>query len=103
MATHTVQTTGGPVAGIEVAEVARGLDVDPAQGLSEDEARSRLASMGPNKLAGGKKEPGWRAFLRQYAGFMHGVLLGAALVNPLVTGETGSTVVLAGRTVFNAV
>ncbi len=103
MATHMVQTTGGPVAGIEVAEVARGLDVDPAQGLSEDEARSRLASMGPNKLAGGKKEPGWRAFLRQYEDFMQWVLLGAALVNQIVTGETGTTVVLAGLTVFNAV
>src|SRR6478735_5946815 len=103
MATHTVQTTGGPGIVKEKAEVARGLDVDPAQGLSEDEARSRLASMGPNKLAGGKKEPGWRAFLRQYEDFMQWVLLGAALVNQIVTGETGTTVVLAGLTVFNAV
>ena len=72
-------------------------------GLSADEARSRLASYGPNRLTGGKKEPGWRAFLRQYEDFMQVILLGAALVNQLVTGDTGTTVVLAGLTVFNAV
>ena len=51
----------------------------------------------------GKKEPGWRAFLRQYEDFMQVILLAAALVNQLVTGDTGTTVVLAGLTVFNAV
>ena len=44
-----------------------------------------------------------RAFLRQYEDFMQLILLGAALVNQLVTGETGTTVVLAGLTVFNAI
>ena len=87
----------------DAVEVARNLDVDPAQGLSADEAASRLASHGPNRLTAGKKEPGWRAFLRQYEDFMQVILLGAAVVNQVVTGETGTTVVLAGLTVFNAV
>ena len=87
----------------EVDEVARELGVDPSRGLSAEEARSRLASHGPNQLAGGKTEPGWRAFLRQYEDFMQVMLLVAAGVNQLVTGETGTTVVLAGLTVFNAV
>ncbi|GIM67623.1 hypothetical protein Pve01_89440 [Planomonospora venezuelensis] len=91
-----------PVAA-DVDEVARELGVDPARGLSGDEARARLESYGANRLAGGKKEPGWRAFLRQYQDFMQVILLGAALVNQLVTGDTGTTVVLAGLTVFNAV
>lgn len=91
-----------PVAA-EVAEVARDLGVDPALGLSAEEARSRLQSHGANRLAGGTREPGWRAFLRQYSDFMQLILLGAALVNQLVTGDTGTTVVLAGLTVFNAV
>ena len=103
MASNVELRTGGPVAGVEVVDVARDLDVDPAQGLSADEARSRLASHGPNRLAAGKKEPGWRAFLRQYEDFMQIVLLAAAVVNQIVTGETGTTVVLAGLTVFNAV
>ena len=63
-----------PVAA-EVDQVARELGVDPARGLSAEEARSRLESHGPNRLAGGKKEPGWRAFLRQYEDFMQVILL----------------------------
>ena len=65
--------------------------------------QERLASTGPNRLAEGKTESGYRAFLRQYEDFMQVVLLVAAAVNQIVTGETGTTVVLAGLTVFNAV
>ena len=86
-----------------VEQVARDLDVDPAQGLSAQEAAARLSSHGPNRLAAGKKEPGWRAFLRQYEDFMQVILLVAAFVNQVVTGEAGTTLVLAGLTVFNAV
>src|SRR4051794_39406451 len=82
--------------------VAAGLGVDPSRGLSAAEAASRLASHGPNQLTGAKHEPAWRAFLRQYEDFMQLILLGAALVNQLVTGDTPTTVVLAGLTVFNA-
>ncbi len=102
MAPVAERTALDPVA-VEVADVARQLGVDPSQGLSAAEARSRLEAHGPNQLAAGKKEPGWRAFLRQYEDFMQVILLGAALVNQLVTGDTGTTVVLAGLTVFNAV
>jgi P-type Ca2+ transporter type 2C len=84
-------------------DVARDLGVEPVRGLSGEEARARLASHGPNELAAGAREPGWRAFLRQYQDFMQVVLLVAAAVNQLVTGDTGTTVVLAGLTVFNAV
>ena len=84
-------------------EVARDLGVDLAQGLSPAEAAARLASGGPNALTATKKEPAWRGFVRQYEDFMQLVLLAAALVNQLVTGDTGTTVVIAGLTVFNAV
>lgn len=87
----------------DVELVASDLGVDPSRGLSADEARSRLASHGPNRLTGGAKEPAWRAFLRQYQDFMQLILLGAALVNQVVTQDTGTTIVLAGLTVFNAV
>ena len=97
-----VERSWDPVA-TTAAEVAQKLDVDPASGLSADEAAKRLATNGPNRLTAGKKEPAWRAFLRQYEDFMQVILLGAALVNQLVTQETGTTVVLAGLTVFNAV
>ena len=100
---QSAQLSGMNPTASDAAEVARDLDVDPAHGLTAGEAASRLATHGANRLAAGKQEPGWRAFLRQYEDFMQVVLLGAALVNQLVTGETGTTVVLAGLTVFNAV
>ncbi|MDH2415555.1 cation-translocating P-type ATPase [Nocardioides sp. CER19] len=89
--------------GSDAAAVALALDVDPAQGLSTGEAQKRLASFGPNRLTEGAHEPGWRAFLRQYEDFMQIILVAAAVVNQIVTGDTGTTVVLAGLTVLNAV
>src|SRR3954470_24808067 len=82
-----------------VDAVARSLGVDPAQGLSAAEAASRLASHGPNQLAAAKKEPGWKAFVRQYEDFMQLILLGAAVVNQIVVQEVATTVLLAGLTV----
>jgi len=84
-------------------EVAKQLQVDPEQGLSATEAQRRLQEQGPNKLAGKKKEPGWRRFLRQYRDFMQLLLVGAAIVNQIVVQELGTTLVLLGLTVLNAV
>ncbi len=41
--------------------------------------------------------------LRQYQDLMQIILVGAAIVNQVVTGETGTTIVLIGLTIFNAV
>ncbi|MFL6003715.1 MAG: HAD-IC family P-type ATPase, partial [Nocardioides sp.] len=95
--------TKGSVAGIEAAEVAKSLGVAVAMGLSRAEAASRLEAHGPNRLAGGKKESGFQAFVRQYRDFMQIVLLVAATVNLIVTGDVGTSLVLAGLTLFNAV
>ncbi len=83
--------------------VAQELKVDPAKGLSSTEAQQRLQQYGPNQLAGKKKEPGWQTFLNQYRDFMQMLLLGAAIVNQIFTGEWGTTVVLLGLTLLNAV
>ena len=92
-----------PWYGMDVRAVTKDLDVDPDRGLTASEAAERLRTHGPNKLAGAKKESGFRAFLRQYQDFMQLILLGAAIVNALVTDDTGTTVLLAALTVFNAV
>jgi len=84
-------------------QVAEKLGVDPATGLSAAEAQSRLNSYGPNQMATDKKEPGWKAFVRQYQDLMQQVLLGAGVVNQLVTHDLGTTLVLIGLTVINAV
>ena len=49
-----------------------------------------------------KKESGLQAFLRQYKDFMQILLLAAAIVNQIFTGEWGTTIVLVVLTIFNA-
>ena len=89
--------------GTDAQTVAQELDVEVERGLSADEARRRLESHGPNRLTGAKKESPLHAFMRQYEDFMQVILLVAAAVNLVVTQEVGTSVVLAGLTVFNAV
>ena len=87
----------------DMAAVARGLDVEPERGLSADDVASRRQRYGSNRLSGAKKESGFQAFIRQYQDFMQIVLLAAAAINQIVTGDTATTAVLAGLTLFNAV
>ncbi len=84
-------------------EASRKLGVDVQQGLTTSMAAERLSKVGPNRLSEKEKEPGWKAFLRQYRDLIQIVLLGAAVINQIATGETGTTIMLAGLTVFNAV
>ena len=81
---------------MDAGTVTQQLDVDPQKGLSAGGAAERLRTQGPNKLAGAKKESGFEAFVRQYQDFMQIVLLGAAVVNAIVTDERGTTVLLVG-------
>ena len=83
-------------------EVASRLQVGLDRGLSAAEAQQRLQQYGPNHLVDTNKEPGWKAFLRQYKDLMQIVLLVAAIVNQIFTGKWGTTLVLASLTVFNA-
>ena len=55
-------------------------------GLSPREAKARLDKYGPNKLAGGKKEPLWARFLDQLRDPMILVLLAAAALSLLSSG-----------------
>ncbi len=59
-------------------DVCRRLNVDPTVGLSDAEVTERRKRYGSNKLAEEAKEPGWKAFLRQYRDLMQLVLVGAA-------------------------
>src|SRR5215203_2666318 len=86
-----------------VEEVYRQLDVDPDQGLSGAEVSKRRAIYGPNRLAEEVKEPGWRAFLRQYKDLMQLVLLGAAVVSIVALQDLSTGLVVLGLTVLNAV
>jgi P-type Ca2+ transporter type 2C len=79
------------------------LGVDPRSGLDSAEVERRRAQYGPNKLAEAAKEPGWRAFLRQYRDLMQLVLLGAAIVSMVALQEFSTGIVIIGLTVLNAI
>jgi P-type Ca2+ transporter type 2C len=82
-------TTKAPAAwhALPAVDVARELDVDPGAGLSSAEAALRVERHGPNRLAETPREPRWRAFLRQFQDLLIIILLVAAVVSLVVTGE----------------
>ncbi|MCI1219704.1 MAG: cation-translocating P-type ATPase [Bifidobacterium sp.] len=61
--------------------VAKALNVDPATGLSDDEARRRLEQFGRNELASGPKTPKWKKFLQQFQDPLVYLLLAATLIS----------------------
>jgi P-type Ca2+ transporter type 2C len=89
--------------GLTAEEACAKLEVDPRTGLDAAEVERRRAEVGPNKLADAEKEPGWRAFLRQYRDLMQLVLLGAAIVSIVALQEWSTGLVIIGLTVLNAV
>jgi len=76
--------------------------VDEATGLSTAEAASRRERYGPNAMAEAKKEPGWRAFLRQYADPMQIVLLVAGFGSLYPIKQYGTGLVILLLTLVNA-
>ncbi len=76
--------------------------VQPALGLTDSEVQSRRAQYGPNKLAAGKVEPKWRAFLRQYRDPMQIVLLVAGGISLFLPDQLATGILLILLTVFNA-
>jgi Ca2+-transporting ATPase len=95
--------TRGDWYAIDLPAAASELGVDLAAGLGATDVERRMQTYGPNRLAAGAKESGFQAFIRQYRDFMQIVLLAAAVINQAVTGDAGTTIVLAGLTLLNAV
>ena len=62
-------------------EVAALLATDLSRGLSEDDARQRLASDGRNELAAKPGVPGWRRFLAQFQDVLVLLLLAATVIS----------------------
>jgi Ca2+-transporting ATPase len=85
-----------------VDEVLRDEQVTAADGLSAAEAAARAGRFGPNRLAAGRTEPRWRAFVRQYRDPMQLILLAAgALSFPI--RQLGTGLLLIALTLANAV
>ncbi len=63
------------------ADLARDIDVDPAVGLSSNEAARRLTLFGPNELRGTKAIPAWRKLLAQFQDPLIYLLLTAVAIS----------------------
>src|SRR4051812_16804154 len=83
-------------------EAAQRLGVDAGDGLSSGEAARRLERDGPNRLAEARREPRWKAFLRQFKDLLIIILLIAAVVSLAVSGEWETPVVIAAVVLLNA-
>lgn len=66
---------------LEANQVCRALEVDPSQGLDEQEAARRLERFGPNELAGPPPVPAWRKFLQQFKDPLVYLLLAATAIS----------------------
>ncbi len=82
-------------------EVAKRLDVDPAQGLSAAKAAELLQKNGPNALPAEATVPGWKQFLAQYRSYMQIILVVAAVASILI-GEVATGIAVLAITGLNA-
>jgi Ca2+-transporting ATPase len=83
-------------------EVLNELDVDLLQGLSEEEAKIRLAKYGPNKLTAKKKKNILQLFVAQLQEWLIYILF-AAVVITLFMGEYIDSVIILLVIIVNAV
>ncbi|MGV3639477.1 MAG: cation-translocating P-type ATPase [Adhaeribacter sp.] len=83
-------------------EVLQELQVDPAMGLTEAEARARLLQYGPNRLQGKKKKSVLALLLGQLQDWLIYVLF-AAVVITLFMGEWVDAVIILAVIILNAV
>src|SRR4249919_2176262 len=102
--TPSVISTGGQGPAwhtLSIEDALREQGVDAVIGLSQAEVESRLKKYGPNAFTVEQKEPGWRAFLRQYQDPMQILLLVAAIAC-LFIQQWGTALMLVVLTLFNA-
>ena len=86
----------------EATELLSEQGIDPAQGLSTEEAAQRLQQQGPNVLQEQARRSPWRLLLAQFSDFMVLVLLVAAVVSGVI-GDLIDTLAILVIVVLNAV
>ncbi len=93
---------GGVWYSLSATEVASRLTVDPAQGLSDDEAQRRLATYGPNQIATEPPPTLWATAKGQLANPMNIMLLVVAVAS-LAIGQIATGIVVGVLVLFNVV
>ncbi len=86
---------------LDVREVARALDADAGRGLTDDEARRRLAETGPNRVGDLHERSLWLLVLAQVRSVVVLLLLGATTA-AAVLGETAEAVAILVAVMLNA-
>ena len=84
-------------------DVALEMGVDPAVGLTTAEASSRLARTGPNLLAEAARRPAFLRFVDQFRDVLILILLGAAVVSFVVSGEVKTPADVLAVVLLNAI
>jgi len=79
---------------VSATEATRRLGVDPATGLSSEEAATRQAKYGPNRLKEIPPRSRWLLLLDQFNGILILVLIGAAVLAAAIGDLTDAAVIL---------
>jgi Ca2+-transporting ATPase len=79
------------------------LHVKLEEGLTSEEAATRLERYGPNRFAEAKTESRWHAFLRQYRDPMQIVLLAAGVISIYPVKQPGTGIAILVLTLVNAI
>ena len=79
---------------MEPAEVFAALNGDEEQGLSDEDATSKLSVYGVNEIQESKKKQAWKLLLDQFKETLILILIAAALVSAFVGEVIDSTVIL---------
>ncbi|BBH67275.1 ATPase [Actinoplanes sp. OR16] len=103
MATMTTPPEAPAFHVLSIPEALEREQVDQQRGLAAQEVTSRRERYGPNKFTEAKKEPRWKAFVRQYADPMQIVLLCAGLGSLYPLKQWGTGILLIVLTLINAV
>src|SRR6476659_820860 len=72
---------------LSALEVAQRQGLDPARGLTGAEAARRLELFGPNRLAEVTPRPKWKRFVDQFRNVLIVILIIAAVVALVVSGD----------------
>jgi Ca2+-transporting ATPase len=88
---------------LTAAAVAEALAVAPSDGLTDAEAARRRDAAGDNELQEARRQPGWLRFTNQFRDLLILILLGAAAVAFVVSGELKTPLVVLAVVLINAV
>jgi P-type Ca2+ transporter type 2C len=87
---------------LEIEELTKALEADPAKGLSSDEVKQRLEKYGPNQLLEKKGRSPLSIFIDQFKDFIIWVLIVAAIISGLM-GEWIDTFAIIAIVILNSI